>query len=205
MGQGGVSSAPERGSSSPTLTIQREVQNDGVHYQIDQQTTVGGGTNHLEAHILCRPDELDTLKSWEILTHYQTPSGEKDPRLTMREVGQNNRQSLQIHNGDYRFEHHPRNPVVSQWTVLHYLMTHGARSTAIPFDLLQDLSLFKPNQTLSYDGQIEIAVRDNPPLVLNTYAQTGVAIQPIHYLLDGQSRPHLITFSILAWVLTGMA
>ena len=185
-----------------TLRIQRRVQIDEIHYHIEQQTTIGGGLNNLEARITCHPDELNTLKSWEIFAHYENPSGETDPRLNMLEKGQNNTGTLQIQNGNYRYEYHATNPVISQWTPLHFLMSHCSESTQTTFDLLQDLSLFKPNQSLICDGPIQIDVQGNQPLSLQTYAQTGSGIQPIHYLLDNENRPQLITFSIRAWALT---
>lgn len=184
-----------------TLTVQRQASAHEVHYQINQQTNVGGGANHLNAHILCHPDDPNTLKSWEITTHHQTRSGHDDPRLTLEESGQNDAGNLRIQTGENQTEYQAQNPVISQWTLLHFLMAHASKSTQITFDLLQDLSLFKPNQSLYYDAQIEINLQDNQPLTLNTYAQTGVGIQPIHYLLDAQNRPQLITFSILTWAL----
>jgi len=72
----------------------------------------------------------------------------------------------------------------------------------VTFDLLQDLSLFKPNQSLTYDGVTPVKLRDGKTVMLKTYAQTGQGILPTHYLLDDQGRPQLITSSILSWALS---
>jgi len=68
--------------------------------------------------------------------------------------------------------------------------------------LLQDLSLFKPNQSLVYDGERRVKLQGGQTVTLQTYAQTGRGILPIHYLLDAEKRPQLVTSSILSWALS---
>jgi hypothetical protein len=70
------------------------------------------------------------------------------------------------------------------------------------FDLLQDLSLFKPNQVLVYDGETHFQCEGGRSVTLQTYAQKGEGILPVHYLLDGQGWPHLITCSMVSWALS---
>ena len=50
-----------------------------------------------------------------------------------------------------------------------------------------------------YDGPLRIDNKDG--LNVGTFVQIGSGIQPIHYLLDDQMRPQIVTFSILAWIL----
>ena len=187
--------APNPTSEMGSLIIQRRVRNGEIEYQIEQQTEVGG-TNHLEAQILCEDNELDTLKSWNIKTRYMLPSGKEDERLVLAESGTNREGTIRLGSGQ---SFQAENPVVSQWTVLHHLMTRGNEHTHSSFELLQDLSLFKPNQTLMYDGPLRIDNKDG--LNVGTFVQIGSGIQPIHYLLDDQMRPQIVTFSILAWIL----
>jgi len=77
--------------------------------------------------------------------------------------------------------------------VLDFLMRKANSASDAAFDLLQDLSLFKPNQALVYDGVTVVELRGDRTIELQTYAQTGQGVLPIHYLLDEQRRPQLVT------------
>jgi hypothetical protein len=70
-------------------------------------------------------------------------------------------------------------------------------SLPITFDMLQDLSVLRANQSLIDEGPIDL---DSG--TYNSYAQTGEGILPTHYLLDDRQRPQLITFGLIAWALT---
>ena len=65
------------------------------------------------------------------------------------------------------------------------------------FDLIQDLSLLRSNHALVSDGSVELSCGS-----YNTYVQSGEGILPVHYLLDEDRRPQLITFGLIAWALT---
>ncbi|SVC80151.1 uncharacterized protein METZ01_LOCUS333005, partial [marine metagenome] len=60
---------------------------------------------------------------------------------------------------------------------------------------------------ITFQTQSDVDVRwplriDNKDgLNFGTFVQIGSGIQPIHYLLDDQMRPQIVTFSILAWIL----
>jgi hypothetical protein len=68
------------------------------------------------------------------------------------------------------------------------------------FDLIQDLSLLRPNHKLVSDGSVEFSAGS-----YNTYVQSGEGILPVHYLLDEDRRPQLITFGLIAWALTDIS
>lgn len=63
-----------------------------------------------------------------------------------------------------------------------------------------DNSTLIPDQELRYEGQISVPVQGGTA-ELDSYLQTGRAIQPIHYLVDSDGRVQLITSSIVNWVL----
>ena len=65
-----------------------------------------------------------------------------------------------------------------------------------------DDSARRPNQTLRYEGEIEIPVKGGMAK-LDSYAQKGDGILPIHYLVDGKGQVQLITLATVNWVLTG--
>jgi hypothetical protein len=178
-----------------SLTIQREQSDAEITYHIHQKTRIGGEPTILNADIICNLD--DTLKFWTLRTHREDKNGTPVPISELRENWKNDNGHIQSQDGVY--EYHATHPVLSLWTLPHILMRESL-SLPITFDMLQDLSLFRPNQTLTDDGP---ATLDSG--TYKTYAQTGEGILPIHYLLDEHRRPQLITFGLIAWSLTDIS
>ncbi len=184
-----------------TVSVTRRKRSSDVQYKVSQRTNFGGMENIMEAQIVCADNALNTLRSWQIRTSSRDPSKRIVPLSEMNEMGENADGKILIKDGEYNHSFIPANPVISQWTILDFLMRHATKTTSVTFDLLQDLSLFKKDQTLVFDGTVEIAVEDNQQVKLDTYAQTGEGILPIHYLLDEKNLPQLITTSIVSWTL----
>jgi hypothetical protein len=82
-------------------------------------------------------------------------------------------------------------------------MRSAEQDLRVTFDFLRDATLLKPNQTLAYDGQVEVPVKNGQTLALESYAQTGEGILPTHYLLDSKRRVQLVTCGFLSWALQG--
>ena len=185
------------------IAIKSERQNNRALYDISQQTTIGGVNNFIEAQITCHADAFGSLSRWRLHSCEQSLDGEADRLSELTEQGTCRDGRIQVDCGNYRYEFEAENPVVSQWTVLALLIRKASPQLSVTFDLLQDLSLFKPNQSLVYDGQTPVKLKGENTVTLQTYAQIGQGVLPIHYLLDAQGRPQLITSSILSWALSG--
>jgi hypothetical protein len=188
-----------------SLEILRRAGNGRVQYEVKQRTQFGGLDNILEAEIVCAADELNTLQSWEIRTHNEVPTGGKLDLSEMSETGDVKAGRIRVKGGPEEYGFTATHPVVSQWTMLDFLARHGSPSTSASFDLLQDLSLFKANQELVFDGTTDVAVAGGRTVKLATYSQTGEGVLPIHYLLDEQRRVQLVTQSLVSWALTGIS
>lgn len=172
-----------------------------MRYEVMQQTRFGGMDNAIEARIVCAADDLNSLRSWQVLTYSRSPSGDKVPLSEMNETGENRVGQIQAKGGKHQYGFAASHPVVSQWTVLDFLIRRATENTSVTFDLLQDLSLFKANQTLVFDGNVEVTVKGGRRVELDSFAQTGEGILPVHYMLDGQGRPQLVTGSLVSWAL----
>lgn len=183
--------------------INRRAENDRIMYNISQQTRIGGVNNVIEAQIISNVNDISSLRSWRLRSYERGLNGEKDRLSELTEQGTCRGGKIRIESGDYHYEFDARNHVVSQWTIPDFLIQKASPQLDAKFDLLHDLSLFKPNQHLVYDGQIVVKCKGGQKVTLQTFAQTGQAILPIHYLIDAQRRPQLITSSILSWALSG--
>ena len=183
------------------VVIKRSVAKGRVRYEVVQQTRIGGVNNFIEAQITCKADDWNSLRQWTLRTYHIGPDGEIDPLSKITENGNCKSGQIRIDGGGYKYGYAAKNPVVSQWTVPDFLIRKASPTLNVTFDLLQDLSLFKPNQSLFYDGLTNLKLKGGQTATLQTYAQIGEGILPIHYLLDMQGRPQLITSSILSWAL----
>jgi len=92
------------------------------------------------------------------------------------------------------------NPLIHRWALLPLLASGSIKKAPLVFDLLDDSAL-RANQTLRYEGEIEIPVRGGTATV-DSYVQTGYGIVPTHYLVDAKGRVQLITMSTVNWALT---
>ena len=183
------------------VTIERVAADDRVIYEVNQRTRIGGLDNFLEARIVCNTDDMNSLGRWTLSSYSKSVKGELDPLSKLNEKGQCDDGRIRIESGDHEYGFSAKSPVVTQWTVLDFLMRRANPALDVTFDLLQDLSLFKSGQVLAGDDATVVKLKDGRSLSFQTYAQTGHGILPIHYLLDEQRRPQLITNSILSWSL----
>jgi hypothetical protein len=183
------------------IVINRKVANGAVLYNVTQRTRIGGVDNFIEARITT-DDHTNSLRKWTLHSYHSGPNGVTEPLSEINEKGSVENGRIRISDGKHRYGYTASKPLFTQWTLPDLLMRNGTSTLIMTFDLLQDLSLFKANQTLQYDGQIQLSLRKGRTATLQTYAQTGEGILPIHYLCDAQGRPQLITSSILSWALS---
>ncbi len=175
-----------------------------VHYEIAQETMVGGVGNLIQARITCNEDDANSIREWEVRFHHTGPQGRSDPLSEIRETGTCRDGEILINNGDHRSRFMAQSPLITQWTVLDFLIRKANPSVNARFDLLQDLSLFKTNHRLVYDGEIRLRLKVGRTVTLQAYVQTGEGVLPSHYLCDKQRRPQLVTTSLLSWALRGV-
>lgn len=173
-----------------SLTIRRE---QGHVYRIDQRTHVGGEPTLFRAEVICNAD--DTLKFWTLHTYRADANGDPIPISELRERWTNEAGHIRSRDGAYHYR--ATRPVFSHWVLPHLLLR---RPVSMAFDMLQDLSLFRPNHELVPDGRVDLPVGS-----YDAYTQTGDGVLPIHYLLDTDRRPQLITFGLIAWALRDVA
>jgi len=184
------------------LTIERKEANGQVVYNISHETLIGGVNNFVKAQIICNTDELNSLRRWNLHSYEVGPKGKINPLSKLTEKGNCRGGRIQINSSNNHYEFYPKKQVLTQWTILDVLIRKANPYLSIKFDLLQDLSLFKPNQSLVYDGETLVKCKDGNSVTLQTYAQVGGGILPIHYLLDARGYPQLVTSSMISWALS---
>jgi hypothetical protein len=183
------------------ITVQRQAAPGGASFEVHQRTRIGGVDNVIEARIECAGE---ALRAWKVRTYHTGQTGAVVPRSDMTEAGRVQGGQVQIDAGTHRYGYTARNGVVTQWTLLDLLIRRADPALSLTVDLLQDLALFKPDQVVRFDGETRLTLQAGTVVTLRTYAQTGEGVLPIHYLIDREGRPQLVTGCMVSWALTGV-
>ena len=106
--------------------------------------------------------------------------GREDTRLV--ETGGWNGNKMVVKSTAFSRKYVTQNQLIHRWGLLPLLASGQIKHQPLRFDMLDDSAL-RSNQTLSYEGEIEIPVKDGTAN-LDSYVQTGYGIVPMHYLVD---------------------
>jgi hypothetical protein len=199
---------PETGKAqnreTGSLVLRRRQDGERARYTVDQKRQHSRLFNHLHAELVCSGSD-DALTEWRITSSFlETRTGNEVSDLTLREQGTVRGNTIHVSDGRTNTEFRATGPVLSQWNVPGLLAKGSLRDRTFRFDLMHELSVFKPGQTFRYSGQVQIPVAKGD-VNLHCYAQTGYGILPTHYLVDGTGRVQLITQSMLNWALQSVS
>ena len=184
------------------LTFKRNVINSRPVYEVNQMLYFGETRNSTKAYITCYVDEWNSLDNWK-LSAFQIGSRGQSFRLTeLTETGKCEKGRIQIDSNGFQYNFNPRNPVMAQWTIPDYLLRKAHPGLNATFDLLQDLTSFKKDQSLIYDTETLLDIKGEKTIKLSTYVLTGQGSIPTHYLSDSRGLVQLVTSGILSWALS---
>ncbi|MBT3294849.1 MAG: twin-arginine translocation signal domain-containing protein [Verrucomicrobia bacterium] len=141
--------------------------------------------------------ELSTASKWTL----ESSVGERKD-LGFVEKGEWDGKTMTVQSSAWKQQHLTTHPLIARWALLPLLASGRLKKKPLTFDMLDDSTL-RANQTLSYEGEIEVPVKGGT-VKLDSYAQTGKGIVPTHYLVDDQGRVQLITMTTVNWALTGV-
>jgi len=157
----------------------------------------GRPQNIVKTELKCT-GRLNTVSRWTLDSSIE---GIADLRFV--EKGQWDGKTMVVKSKSWTQKRSTTNPLIGRWALLGLLASGKLRSEPLIFDMLDDSTL-RPDQSLSYTGQVEIPVADGTAK-LDCYAQTGWGIVPTHYLVDADGRVQMITMASVNWALSGMA
>jgi choline-sulfatase len=135
------------------------------------------------------------------ITQWETESGiEGKDDVKFIEKGTWNGRTLTAKAKSWSRQCTTSNPLIHRWALLPVLASGSIKKAPLVFDMLDDSAL-RPNQTLRYEGKIEVPVKGGE-VKMDSYVQTGHGILPIHYLVDNKGQVQLITMDAVSWALT---
>ena len=168
-------------------------------YELDYDLTFGGFRTTLRSTMQCGDQALPGLRQWR--TDYSMhPVGDPARAVRFQEDGKHGDGRLEISHRAGQRSFSTARPVLPQWCIVDALRTAPATGWAAAgqeFDLLHDLTSYRPRQTLQPAGVVELKL-GGASHVLHGYLLTGAGSEPTHYWVDAQGRTLLITGGLLA-------
>ena len=156
------------------------------------QTTEKRQGNTVKTHIKGNR-ELGAAYTWTLESMFDRPDS------GFVEDGSWDGSKMTVTAASWKQERDTKHPLIHRWMLLPRIASGSIKEASLKFDMLDNSTLI-PDQELRYEGQISVPVQGGTA-ELDSYLQTGRAIQPIHYLVDSGGRVQLITSSIVNWVL----
>jgi hypothetical protein len=95
-------------------------------------------------------------------------------------------------------------PVLTQWSLLDALRGAPDSVVSTEFDMLHDLTSYRPHQHVIRVGDLEIAMAGGLRQTFRGYLRTGFGTEPTHYWIDPQGRPLLVTEGVISHALTDL-
>jgi len=139
--------------------------------------------------------ENNTTTQWTLESQVE----DRD-HVTFIEVGQWDGTTMNVEAKSWSRQMTTSHPLIHRWALLPLLASGSIKEAPLVFDMLDDSAL-RPNQTLSYKGRIDVPVEDGE-VMMDSYAQIGEGIVPIHYLVDDKGQVQLITIGTVNWALS---
>lgn len=186
-----------RNSTGGSLKIVRKINGRNTVYESVEIRT-GRTTNQVTARLNCR-GKLDEVAKWTA-TSDVIKGRDKQPELRFEEHGLVSNGTIVRTNKLGTIESANSHVLLPQEGLLTLLAGDIVKSADLHFDMLQNGLVIKPDQTIHYNGRIQIQVAGGTA-TMDCYAQTGCGILPTHYLVDRQERVQLITQENTNWAL----
>ena len=128
--------------------------------------------------------------------------------MTLREHGRHADGVLEISTSLSSRKITTSRPVLSQWAILDALRNAKADPSdpiaGAEFDLLHNLTSYRPRQHLRPVGTLEITLSGRQPEIFQGFLQTGAGSEPTHYWIDSMGRPLIMTEGLMSMALTNI-
>ena len=185
--------APERGAKGEhphpygTLLLKRKPAGEGrLTLEVDLALATRGPSGaRTRASLTCAADRLATPRHWELRAD-AVERGETVAQTAVAEtaaVGD----GVLVRRGRVERKLALPRPFTSNWSLLEAVQRLPFDSAPLSFDVLEDLDLYKPQQSLRPAGAVTLELGGRQ-LRLHGFRQVGRGILPTHYWLDDEHR-----------------
>lgn len=185
--------APERGAKGEhphpygTLLLKRKPAGEGrLTLEVDLTLATRGPSGaRTRASLTCAADRLATPREWELRAE-AVERGETVAETVVAETAAV-RDGVLVRRGRVERKLALPRPFTSNWSLLEAVERLPFDTAPLNFDMLEDLDLYKPEQSLRPAGTVT-AELGGRQVRLHGFRQIGRGILPTHYWLDDQHR-----------------
>ena len=185
--------SPERGAKGEhphpngTLALKRKPAGEGrLTLEVDFSVSTRGPSGaRTRASLTCAADRLATPREWELRAE-AVEDGEAVAETTVAETAVV-RDGVLVRRGRVERKLKLPRPFTSNWCLLEAVQRLPFDSAPVSFDMLEDLDLFKPEQSLRPAGAVTLELGGRQ-VRLHGFRQIGRGILPTHYWLDDEHR-----------------
>lgn len=185
--------APERGAKGEhphpygTLLLKRKPAGEGrLALEVDFSVATRGPSGaRTRASITCSADRLATPREWELRAEAVEKGGTVPETAVVETAAVRDR--VLVRRGRVERKVPLARAFTSNWSLLEAVGRLPFDTAPLAFDMLEDLDLYKPEQTLRPAGTVTIQAGGRP-LRLHGFRQIGRGILPTHYWLDDEHR-----------------
>ena len=188
------------------VRIKRSVSDNGrtVDLEVNQYTLLVTyfAQNEVVAELQCRADALTSPRSWRVTSRIlDLVNGKEFERARVEESAQVRNGTIRVRTAGGTFTREAPETFTCNWSLFDTVQRlPGERTTALEFDLLQELDELKTGHRLRFREKTSIR-HAGKTVPVTCYQQLGRALLPYHYYVDEHHRLLLITGGSRAYIL----
>jgi len=161
--------------------------------------------NEVVAELQCRADALTSPRSWRVTSRIlDLVNGKEFERARVEESAQVRNGTIRVRTAGGTFTREAPATFTCNWSLFDTVQRlPGERTTALEFDLLQELDELKTGHRLRFREKTSIR-HAGKTVPVTCYQQLGRALLPYHYYVDEHHRLLLITGGSRAYILDAL-
>ena len=174
------------------LVIDSEESTTAKRFSVSYKKTPAD-TDTIQATLTISDDPLKGLMNWDVDVTFSPLHPELVACSKTHETGHiaDNTIVIQLRDEEITYKH--TNCVHTQWTLPDVFPEVRTKGKAFEFDLLHNAQIFKPNQELTYEGELEISVKEGQRAIFDHYLHLGYGTLPTSYLVDSSGVTQIVT------------
>jgi hypothetical protein len=189
------------------LRLARSGEGRGLRLAVDQSLVMDPKKDKCEhllsADVLCRSDQLATPTRWTLNSTFTGGiEGQQPSDMDHSETAELRGDTLRVRIGDRSFDRPASRSFTADWCLFEALgRLPLSDDTALEFDLLEGLTVWKPGQRLSYRGKLAVSWGGERPS-LHCFQQLGMGVWPYEFWLDDAHRLVMVITGVRVYILT---
>ena len=157
--------------------------------------------HRISANVRCRSDELATPAEWKLRSEFTGGrEGQKPEQMGHEEAVEVSKGKLIVTVDDITLTRKAPKRFTANWCLFEAVQRMAPGATAIEFDLLEGLTVWKRGQRLTYRGRLE-QMWGSETVELECFQQLGTGVWPYEFWLDDEGRLVMVITGVRAYII----